>query len=195
MLLLTLLFACSKPPECPAPPPAEQILDAGEAKLLAPYLADLRQGVRLYGEQGFGICQGKRSCDTFLGTEPPPLAAGDYLVRAELTVPEIGDGWKVRFNIDCDLTTVEGKTTHQNHEKVYDVRHVRTADMGYRLQPLWMIQSPHPNGSRSCSYSLTPIRADGVEGTPWKGKYTTEAPAADGAAPAAPAAPAAKGAP
>ena len=68
-------------------------------------------------------------------------------------------------------------------EKVYDVRHVRTPDMGYRLQPLWMIQSPHPNGARACEYSLTPIRPDGVEGTPWTGKYTTAAPTADAATP------------
>ena len=195
MLLLTLLFACSKPPECPAPPPAEQVLDPGEAKLLAPYLDDLRQGIRQFGDKGFGVCQGKRDCETFLGTEPPPLGPGDYLIRAELTVPELGEGWKVKFNIACDLTTIEGKTTHQDHEKVYDVRHVRTPDMGYRLQPLWMIQSPHPNGSRSCSFSLTPIRPDGSEGTPWTGKYTTEAPAADGASPPPASPPGAKGAP
>ena len=182
-MLLLLMLACSKPPECPEPPPAERVLDPAEAKLIEPYLLDLRQGIRLFGEQGFGVCQGKRSCDTFLGLDPQPLAAGDYLVRAELQVPELGEGWKVKFKIDCQLTTVEGKTTTQNHEKVYDVRHVRTPDMGYRLQPLWMIQSPHPNGARACEYSLTPIRPDGVEGTPWTGKYTTAAPTADAATP------------
>lgn len=190
-MLLLMMLACSKPPECPEPPPADRVLDASEAALIKPYLEELRQGIQLVGDQGFGICQGKRSCDTFLGLEPPPLEAGDYLVRAELGVPELGEGWKVKFKIDCDLTTAEGKTSHQNHEKVYDVRHVRTPDMGYRLQPLWMIQSPHPNGSRTCAFSLTPIRPDGAEGTPWTGRYTTAAPT-EAEAPAA-AQPATKG--
>lgn len=182
-MLLLLWFACTKPPPCPEPPPADRVLEAGEAAILAPYLADLRQGIRPYGEQGFGVCQGKRTCEQFLGAEPPPLAPGDYLVRAELSVPELGEGWKVRFDINCELTTTEGRTTTQNHEKVYDVRHVRTANMGYRLQPLWMIQSPHPNGARACTFSLTPIRPDGQEGQPWKGKYSTLPPTEEGAAP------------
>lgn len=175
-MLLLLWLACSKPPECPEAPAPARVLSEAEATLLAPYLEDLRQGVRLYGEQGFGVCQGKRSCDQFLGAEPSPLAAGDYLIRAELSVPELGEGWKVRFKIDCELTTTEGRTTTQNHEKLYDVRHVRNEKMGYRLQPLWMIQSPHPNGARACTYSLTPVRPDGSEGRPWVGKYSTLPP-------------------
>ncbi len=184
-MLLLLWLACQPAPKCPEPTPADRVLSEPEAKLLAPYLADLRQGVRLFGEQGFGVCQGKRTCDQFLGAEPTPLAAGDYLIRAELSVPELGEGWKVKFKIDCELTTSEGRTTNQSHEKLYDVRHVRNETMGYRLQPLWMIQSPHPNGARACTYSLAPVAPDGAEGKPWTGKYSTLPPAEAGEAPAA----------
>ena len=186
-MFLLLWIACEKPPTCPEPPAPERVLSEAEAKLLAPYLDDLRQGVRRHGDQGFGVCQGKRTCDTFLGPEPAPLAAGDYLIRAELDVPELSEGWKVAFHIDCTLTTAEGRTTTQTHDRTYDVRHVRT-EVGYRLQPLWMIQSPHPNGTRSCTYSLTPLRPDGSAGEAWNGRYTTPAPdaSAPGAAPAAP---------
>ncbi len=183
-MLLLLWLACAPAPKCPEAPAAERVLSEAEATMLAPYLTDLRAGIRAYGEQGFGVCQGKRTCDQFLGPEPSPLAAGDYLIRAELQVPELGEGWKVKFKIDCELTTSEGRTTNQTHEKLYDVRHVRNDKMGYRLQPLWMIQSPHPNGSRACSFSLTPVSPDGREGKAWNGKYSTLAPAEAGTAPA-----------
>lgn len=178
--MLLLLLACSTPPECPAcpaPPDPAQTLAPWEATLLAPYLDDLRAGVRLDGDQALGVCLGKRQCDSFLGPSPPPLPEGDYMIRAELRVPELGEGWKVRFKIDCELTSPEGRVTQQTHERTYDVRAV-SQDKPYRLQPLWMIQSPHPGGARSCAWSLTPVRADGVDGTPWTGVYTTPARAA-----------------
>lgn len=174
MYLLMLLFACNK--ACPPALPEARVLSESEATLLAPYLDELRKGVQRYGEQGFGICQGKRACDTWLGPEPPELAPGDYLLKAELAVPRLGDGWKVKFHIDCQLTLADGRATTQTHERAYEVRSVK-ADMGYRLQPLWMIQSPHPNGARSCTFSLTPLRPDGTAGQPWTGKYSTPAPA------------------
>lgn len=175
--MLLLLLACATPSECPAcppAPPAAQLLEPWEASLLAPYLDDLRQGIRLAGDQGLGVCQGKRQCDTFLGLEPPPLAEGDYLIRAELTVPELGSSWKVRFHIDCTLTAADGRVTEQTHERAYDVRPV-SKENSFRLQPLWMIQSPHPGGARACEWSLTPVRADGTDGAPWKGRYSTPA--------------------
>lgn len=177
-MLLLIWMACNPAPTCPETPSEDRVLSVAEAKLLAPYLADLRAGVRLFGDQGFGVCQGKRSCDQYLGAEPPPLAEGDYLIKAELSVPELGEGWKVHFRISCDLTTLEGRTTTQQHDKLYDVRHVNNETMGYRLQPLWMIQSPHPNGSRTCTFSLAPVDPSGQEGSHWKGRYTTPAPAA-----------------
>lgn len=190
-MLMLLWLACSPPPKCPEPTPPARVLSESEATLLAPYLADLREGIRTFGDNGFGICQGKRDCEQFLGPEPAPLAAGDYLIRAELQVPELGEDWKVRFKIDCELTTSEGRKTPQTHEKLYDVRHVRNDKKGYQLQPLWMIQSPHPNGARECTYSLTPVSPDGKDGKAWTGKYSTLPPAeagatADGAAPTTP---------
>ena len=175
--MLLLLLACARPPECPTCEdlPASQKLADWEAPLLAPYLEDLRLGIRQSGEQGFGICQGKRSCDAWVGPSSEELPAGDYLIRAELKVPQLASGWKVSFHIDCTLTAADGRTTSQVHDRDYDVRAV-TKEQGFRLQPLWMIQSPHPNGARDCSFSLTPHRPDGVAAEAWTGHYKTPAP-------------------
>ncbi len=183
MLLLLLAFACSQAPvDCPAcpelaaPTPAAQAasLEDWEAQLLAPTLEELRAGIRTWGEQPFGVCEGKRDCETYMGPTPEPLVPGNFFIRAEVKVPQVGDEWQVGFAVTCSTTDARGHTSTQEHEKTYVVKYTGK-ERAYRLQPLWKIQSPHPSGSRSCDFSLTPLRPDGVAGEPIKGHYETPA--------------------
>jgi len=182
-VLLFLLLACAQNdaptcPPCPAGPEREeagQSLAAWEAALLQPTLEELRQGVRTWGEMPFGVCSGKRDCEEYLGAEPGLLAPGNFFVRTELKAPAVGEEWAVTFHIDCTTSDAKGKESSQEHEKTYTVKHTGK-ERGFRLQPLWTIQSPHPSGARSCSFTLTPLRTDGVAGEPWKGSYKTPAP-------------------
>ena len=184
-MLWLLLASCAEAPECPpveACPPAQ--LEAWESALLEPYLVDLRKGIRPHGDQPFGVCAGRRECERYIGAHAGLLEPGDHLIRAEVDVPDIGDGWKVRFHIDCELIDITGTARPQSHDREYEVR-ATTGDRGYRLQPMWMIQSPHPNGARKCTFSLTPVRPDGTVGEQWTGDYETPAPAGGAAAPGA----------
>lgn len=183
MLLLSLfLLACSSPdcPDCPKTecPPCDESsasLADWESAVLADYLQEIREGIQLHGEKGFGICQGGRQCDTFIGTSADTLPAGDYYLHSEFSVPSLGQPWKVNFVVDCTIDDGKGNTSSQHHEKEYDVKYAGK-DRGYRLSPLWKIQSPHPNGARECEFSLTPIRPDGQAGEAWTGSYKTPAP-------------------
>jgi hypothetical protein len=184
MLLTAWLVACSQPvaPECPDCPECEQppqgeSLNAFEASLLGPVLEDLRAGVRPFpgSEQGFGLCKGDKDCDTFLGLDGGTLSEGQHMVRAELSVPAVGEGWAARFRLDCQVTGPTGKTSTVDHEKIYDLKYTGPK-RGYSLQPLMRIQSPHPGGERVCTYSLTPLSPDGAEGEPISGSYTTPMP-------------------
>ena len=184
MLLVAWIVACSQPPaaECPDCPTCEQPGPGGslspfEATLLSPTLEDLRAGVRPFdgSEQAFGVCKGDKACDAFLGADPGVLSEGQHMVRAELAVPSVGEGWQVRFRVDCEVTSAEGRTSAVDHEKTYDLTHTGPK-RGYALQPLWRIQSPHPGGRRDCTYSLTPRGPDGSEGAPITGSYITPMP-------------------
>ena len=138
-------------------------------------LGDLRAGVRPFGDDTVGVCAGDRECSEFLGMDAGTLPEGDHIVTAELAVPQLGDGWQVRFEAMCDVTLLNGKTSEVDHEKTYDVTYTGP-NRGYRLSPLWRIQSPHPQGERRCTWTLTPLRPDGVEGEPMHGAYTTPMP-------------------
>ncbi|MFH1463930.1 MAG: hypothetical protein ABIO70_06070 [Pseudomonadota bacterium] len=205
MSRLLFLFACSQPPAPTASDPAAPAaavaatLAPWEAEILAPTLEDLRAGVRTAGEQPFGVCEGKRDCERYIGPDAGLLPEGAFFVRSEVKVPSVGEGWQVAFKAHCVSTDAKGTQREQDHEKTYEVKYTGK-DRTYRLQPLWKIQSPHPGGARSCDFSLTPLRPDGQPGETLTGHYETPAPAADEAAPtptsAAPArAPAAKARP
>lgn len=180
-LILPLLGACSGDPEGAAvpaaPPPAHETLAPWEVEVLGPVLAELRSGIQPVGEQGFGLCRGRQECEAFLGTSPGTLAPGDYFLRAELRAPPVGRGWSAQFRVACDTTTPGGRTRQQEHERTYGIRHLGP-ERGTTLQPLWQVQSPHPSGARTCTYSLTPIRPDGTPGEPWVGAYETPPPEA-----------------
>jgi hypothetical protein len=186
MLLLLMLLACTSqtPSECPeCPSCSEQAgtsagasgLAAWEAELLAPTLEEMRKGLQTWGDQPFGVCQGARDCDIYLGEKPGLLEVGSFFIRTELKAPAVGEGWKASFEIDCSSTDARGNTSEQHHEKTYDIKYTGK-ERAYRLQPLWKIQSPHPGGARSCDYTLTPIRPDGERGEAWSGHYETPAP-------------------
>ena len=174
LLISLLLMACGKCPECPKAecPDAATTLEKWEGDILEPYLKDMREGVRVYGDEGFGICQGKKDCEQFLGLTAENLPPGDYFIKGEFQVPSVGQSWQIKFKVDCQMTDDKGNSTSQNHERPYDVKYAGK-DRGYRIQPLWRIQSPHPNGARACTFALTPVRPDGTEGTPIPGKYST----------------------
>ena len=180
--MLALLLACSSPAECPACPACEACDEPGvalepwEEELLGPVLDELRAGIVLHGDEPFGVCRGASGCDEFLGQDVGDLPEGDFLLRAELKAPAVGEGWTVDFRVDCTTTRKNGEPAQHDHDRSYEVKYTGAAH-GYRLQPLWKIQSPHPSGARDCTYSLTPRRPDGTAGEAWTGSYKTPAPA------------------
>ena len=188
ILAALLLTACGGKPECgvkecadlcaqatPAPAPATKPTAAKEqasmsdfeAKLLNPLIQDLRQGVRPFGDEGIGICEGeKRECKKFLGTSvSEELPPGEYMLRAELAVPKTGgkDTWKVKFHLECTRTreTPKGNSsTTSNQDREYNVVYAGK-ERGYRLQPLWNINSPGKYGAEDCKYKITAPHPDG----------------------------------
>lgn len=185
-MLLFLLAACSTDDDpvdcncapCPAVPAATSSpLEDWELQVLDKDLQSLRAGIQPRGEQGFGLCEGAQSCDRFLGAAPGELPPGAHILQAELDVPRLGEDWKVRFDLTCSVTTPAGTELDVDHSKTYGVVHTGSKQ-GYRLSPLWKIQSPHPQGARDCQVSLTPVRPDGQDGTPIIGSYKTPMPEA-----------------
>ena len=144
--------------------------------MLAEDLADIRRGVRPFEREGsFGVCAGTNECDTFVGAEAGELPAGEHMIIAELAVPSAGEGWGAVFDITCQVVTTAGRETVVEQSKPYGLVHTGPKQ-GYMLRPLWRIQSPHPQGSRDCSYSLTSVRPDGSHGEAVAGHYFTAMP-------------------
>lgn len=178
LLLLTTLACAAESPECPdcpacpqaaapAAPDGELRLSAWEADLLRNQIQDLRSGIRPYGDRGFGVCTGTTKCGDFLGAAPGVLAPGSYLVRAELAVPQLGDGWRVRITRTCD----DGSTPYKNE---FSVRYAGT-DRGYRLEPLFRVEVREGAAARACTAALTPIRPDGVEAEAFTASWSSGA--------------------
>jgi hypothetical protein len=130
-------------------------------------LDELRQGVRPLDGQAFGVCSTSngKDCTEFLGAAPGELAAGKYLVKAELAVPRAGDkgAWKATFDVTCTATAASGNTTStstKTYTHTYDVNYT-AQERGYRLLPLYSIESPPKSGARSCNFTLTAPHPDG----------------------------------
>jgi len=184
LLLLSALACSERPPACvecaPCPAPAVvepaasgDALTAWETSLLGDQLTDLRAGIRPYGERGWGLCTGTRTCEDFLGPAPGTLSAGSHLLRAELVVPQLGEGWKVRLDTTCD--TGEGdaaKTDTASRE--FSLRYAGEG-RGYRLEPLLRVEAPGGRTARSCTATLTPLRPDGEQGPPLTAAWTVPA--------------------
>lgn len=185
MWLVAMMFGCGGAPgecgptECAdvcatagAPAPAAKAggapltLTAFEQSLVNPKLEDLRQGVRPRGEKGIGLCKGlDKACPDFLGTSADVLPDGEYMLRAELDVPDIGEKgtWKVALDVDCSVTkaTANGSnTSNSTNHRDYDVIYTG-AERGYTLAPLWKIESPNKYGAQDCKYKITAPHPDG----------------------------------
>lgn len=173
--LLALAFlaaACGKAPvqnagAAPTAPSEALQVTPFERSILAPMLEDLRQGVRPVDGQAFGLCTTStgKDCTEFLGATPGELPAGKYLVKAELAVPRAGDKgtWKATFEVKCTATAASGNTTSTNtntYSHTYDVNYA-AQERGYRLMPLYGVESPSKGGARSCIFTLTAPHPDG----------------------------------
>lgn len=152
--------------EAAAPSPSSAAsLTTFESDVVGPILADIREGVRPFDEEGIGICKGKRECDEYLGREVGELPPGDYILKAELRVPRTGDAynWTVDVATECETVrkTESGETrSTSNNSRSYDVRYAGE-DRGYRLMPLRTIESPSTGGSRTCKWTITAPHPDG----------------------------------
>lgn len=143
-------------------------MSAFEESIVGPMLKDIRAGIRPFNESGIGICKGSgKECVEFIGREVGELPEGEYMVRAELAVPNAGpkETWKVRFETECKTIKVSkdgaSKSESTNsRNKEYTVAH-RQGETGYRLSPLFKIKSPHPSARQECSWKLTGLHPDG----------------------------------
>jgi hypothetical protein len=184
MLFATLAFlSCFAPPavecdcgpaECAAicdkdeqdtPPLPKDTLSDYERSVVDPVLEDLRHGVRPWGEKTVGICPsgGARKCEDFLGTQAEGLPPGDYILHAELRVPKVGEGWRVRFETDC--TTIKEKDgsetrTTKDYSKEYEVHYINE-ERGATLSPLTRIKSPGRYGRQECTWQIVAPHPDG----------------------------------
>ena len=156
-----------------------ETVSAAELELLAPFLDDLREGIREFSPNSVGICKGQgKDCTEFLGLDAGELAEGKYMIRGDFQAPELKpeEGWKVTFKVDCEITNKSGDattTTTKNYSKEYKVSHVNRTEYGYRLSPLYNIESPSSRGEHLCNWSITGHNLS--EETVWKGTYTIPA--------------------
>ncbi len=156
----------------PAPAPAAAAMSDFEHQLIDPLVEDVRGGVRPWSDQSVGICKGKKTCDEFLGREPGELPKGDYIVMAELRVPNVGPKgtWTVTFETDCtsirETPNGESRDT-RNYNRTYEVTYAGD-ERGFRLMPLRMIESPSGSSRTECTWRLKAPHPDGdkvVEGS------------------------------
>ena len=93
-------------------------------------------------------------------------------------MPQVGEGWQVRFAVTCTATDDPSSSPETDYERTYKVAYAGSS-RGYRLDPIRRFKSPHRDGPKTCTMVLTPIRPDGKELTSIQGHYTTpaEAPA------------------
>jgi hypothetical protein len=150
-------------------------LTSFEQGLVGPLLSDVRAGVQPYNEQGIGICKGQgRDCTEFLGASVEELPPGEYMMRAELKVPRVGEKgtWRVKFEAQCTTTrrTERGETTSTSTtSKEYDLQYAGT-ERGSRLSPLFTIRSPDSSGEKHCNYKLTSLHPD--KPSEWTGSWS-----------------------
>lgn len=133
-----------------------------EHQLLDELMTDVRAGIRPWDDQGIGVCAGKKECTTFLGANAGELPKGDYLVKAELRVPAIGEKgtWKVDFHTECSIEHPGSPPEIRTYDRGYDVWYAGP-ERGYRLIPLRTFESPSKGGAQRCTFQLTAHHPDG----------------------------------
>ena len=163
----------------PRGPQDEPAVSSKELELLAPFLTDLREGIREFSPGSIGICKGQgKDCTEFVGLDAGELAEGKYMIRGDFQAPKLApdEGWKVKFSVDCEITKKTGDTTStttKNYAKEYKISHVTRTEYGYRLSPLYNIESPSSRGEHQCTWSLTGQNLS--DPVVWKGSYTIPA--------------------
>ncbi len=142
-------------------------LTAFESSHTMPLLADIRAGVRPWSDDAISICpKGEpRTCSEALGATVADLPEGDFILHAELRVPNVGEKgtWKVHYSQECTTTkeTASGTTSSsRTYENDYTVEYIND-ERGARLSPLARITSPNPHGQQQCTYSITAPHPDG----------------------------------
>ena len=158
-------------------------LSPAEANLLAPFLEDLRSGVREFAPNHIGVCKkvdkGTECAEgDFLGMDAGTLGEGEFIVRGEFDAPELmpEEKWKVNFSVDCEITrtTANGQTTTtKNYSKDYAVQKFAGKDRGYRLSPVYTISSPSASGEQHCKWKFVAHNLDADR--EWSGSYTVPA--------------------
>ena len=150
-----------------------------ERTLFEPMVKDTREGIRAWDDKSVGVCRGAgRDCEEFLGIDAQNLPEGEYMMRAELRVPHVGERgtWKVRFETECTTTrkTANGDSNTTNTStRDFDIQWVGE-DRGARLSPLYKIRSPNPNGAQSCKWKLTGLNPPGTNNG-WSGIWSVPA--------------------
>lgn len=149
-----------------------------EKGLVDPMLADIREGVRPFSENSVGFCKGNgKECEEFLGFDVGELPPGQYMIRADVRVPKTGEPgtWKLKLDTKCVTTrqTANGEVSSEsNNTRELDVRYAGE-DRGYRLSPLYTVESPSKGGARKCTWVLSAPNGDRVQ--EWKGSWATPA--------------------
>ncbi len=150
-----------------------------ELALLEPFLTDLREGIREFKPNSVGVCKGQsKSCDEFVGLDAGELADGKYMIRGDFQAPKLSPdgGWTIKFEVDCEITKTSNNSTSKTsktYSKEYTVKHVQRTEYGYRLSPLYKIESPSSLGEQNCAWSITGQNLDAP--VVWKGSYTIPA--------------------
>lgn len=150
-----------------------------ELALLEPFLTDLREGIREFKPNSVGLCKGQsKNCDEFVGLDAGELAEGKYMIRGDFQAPKLSPdgGWTIKFELDCEITKASNNSsskTSKTYSKEYTVKHVQRTEYGYRLSPLYKIESPSGLGEQNCAWSITGQNLDAP--IVWKGSYTIPA--------------------
>ena len=144
--------------EAPAVEMPERVVSADEARVLGDRLIEVRNGVLVVGDDGFGICRGTTRCEAFVGRGVrDPLPPGDYLIAARLHVPKDG-AWPMDFVHWCEddgSQGAPGKVVSFYEERRLDLR-APPGGAPLDLTPLAKLVTEPGNG-RHCQYLLRPV--------------------------------------
>lgn len=155
-------------------------LSAFEQELLAPVIADVRGGIQPWNDTSIGVCKGNgRDCDGWIGTAADDLPPGDYMLRAEVSVPDVGPRgtWKLKLDTECTTTrkkaSGESTSTTTTHSRDYEEMQYSGEEHGSRISPMYRITSPNPGGAQSCTWKLTALHPE--HPTEWTGRWSVPA--------------------
>ena len=146
-----------------------------EKTLMSEVLSDVRGGVKLYGDEAFGLCRKgeNNQCGEYLGPTPGTLEAGEYFVFAQVQAPSVADGWKVVYTSNCGLTSGGGTSVRpEAKERIYPVKYKTR-----RAYPVRMPSVVSPGGATEskCEISLDSLGPGGERQRIGEGQFTVPA--------------------